>query len=417
MRIGFFTDSYFPWVNGVSVSVKAFAEELEKLGHEVYIFCPGNARKNDAAEHSHIIRFRSFPSIWHEEFRDTIPFSTKNIEQAKSYNLDIVHVHTPAQMGIFGARIARETGVPLVTTYHTDIEQYAEVYRRILLGFIAGAAFGPVAMGNVSMLRDTMLTLKPERPIRNWNKKIVREGLNVFHGNCDLVIAPSIKILKVLKSYKTPAPLVVLATGVDPEEPKNATKSNMRDKLGIPKDAILLMITARLGQEKNIQTLIGAMGKMVTLEPRVHLLIAGIGPHQDLFEQQADELNVAQHITFAGLLSRPDIYAALRDSDIFAFPSVMDTQGLVLNEAALMGLPLVYVDEEISPLTINKKTGLRAKNTVKSVADSIMTLIKQPELRKRYGQAAHTAAMTLTMSKQAKSLESQYQKLIDSSKK
>ncbi|MCC7289462.1 glycosyltransferase [bacterium] len=415
MRIGFFTDSYFPWVNGVSVSVRAFAEELEKLGHEVFIFCPGSSRGNES-EHAHIIRFRSFPSIWHEEFRDTIPFSSKNIEQAKSYNLDIIHVHTPAQMGLFGARIARETGVPLVTTYHTDIEQYAEVYRRILMGFIAGAAFGPMVMGDIRLLKDTLKTITPERPIRNWNKKVVREGLNVFHGNCDLVLAPSVKIQKLLKSYKTPTTVRVLATGVDPGEAKHASKASIRKRFGIADDAILLMITARLGQEKNIQTLIAALAKIVMLEPRVHLLIAGTGPHHDLFVDQANELNVAQHITFAGLLSRPDVYAALRDADIFTFPSVMDTQGLVINEAALMGLPIVYVDEDISPITINKKTGLRARNTIKSLADTIMVMVKKPALRKQYGQAAHEAAMNLTMSKQAKLLEHEYQLLLDSQK-
>ena len=62
MRIGFFTDRYFPLVDGVSVSIETFRIELEKLGHQVYIFCPSGAKKN-LYEPERIIRFRSYRSF------------------------------------------------------------------------------------------------------------------------------------------------------------------------------------------------------------------------------------------------------------------------------------------------------------------------------------------------------------------
>ncbi len=412
MRVGFFTDSYFPWVNGVSISVQLFAEALRQQGHKVFIFCPGNSLKNEP-EQDDIIRFRSFPSMWHEEYRDTIPFLQKNLDYAKSFDLDIIHVHTPAQMGIFGARVAKELGLPLVTTYHTDVEQYAEVYRRIVLGFLAGAAFGPLAIGNVGLLRDTMRAIRPDLPLRNWNKKIVREGLNVFHSNCDLVLAPSVKIEKLLKSYHTPAQVKVLATGIDPSEAKLASPEDMRAKFGLTDDAVVLVMIARLGREKNIQTLISAIAKIVKLEPRTQLVLVGTGPHEEYFREQVNRLNVAQHIHFTGLLNRAEIYATLRDADIFTFPSVMDTQGLVINEAALMSLPIVYVDEDISPITIDHQTGLRANNTIKSLTETILKLIKNPTLRQKYGQNAHRTVLKHTMVKQAKTLADIYQQLID----
>ena len=51
MKIAFFTDTYYPQLNGVTISVDNFAQELRKRGHTVYIFAPKIIKKKSGDEH------------------------------------------------------------------------------------------------------------------------------------------------------------------------------------------------------------------------------------------------------------------------------------------------------------------------------------------------------------------------------
>jgi 1,2-diacylglycerol 3-alpha-glucosyltransferase len=88
MKIGFFTDRYFPQTDGVAVSVELFAKALRKLDHEVIIFCP-QAPLGMKRQESDVVRFRSIPSVWYEDYRDTFPWTVANIRKVRDYNLDI----------------------------------------------------------------------------------------------------------------------------------------------------------------------------------------------------------------------------------------------------------------------------------------------------------------------------------------
>ncbi|MBI2798314.1 glycosyltransferase [Candidatus Saccharibacteria bacterium] len=411
MRIGFFTDRYYPQVDGVAVSVELFARELRRLGHEVFIFCPGAPGKN-RRETRNIVRFRSFPSIWYEDYRDTMPFTPAIVRRVRSYNLDLVHIHTPAQMGILGLRIAREDHLPTVITHHTDIESYIKIYKRALAGIIIAALWAPVFIKSRGLYSDTLSALKPGRPIRHWNRKVVREGLTSFYDMCDQIIAPSVKMAEQLKSYHVNSPIDILPTGIDPEEARLHTSFEPRQQYGIDTDAPVVLFVGRLGEEKNIQLLLRAFAHNVKAMPQSRLLIVGDGPYYGQLESLSEDLGIDQLTTFTGSLGRAETFACFRAANVFAFPSLTDTQGLVINEAAYSKKPIVFCDPEISPLTIDGKTGLLAKATVHDLANKIGKLIHNPELAIKFGEQAHTEAKKITMSQQAKKLEHIYAQLI-----
>lgn len=411
MRIGFFTDRFYPQVDGVAVSVDLFARELRKLGHEVFIFCPQGTPKQKN-EPDYIIRFRSFPSIWYEDYRDTLPFTPAIIRRVKACKLDLVHFHTPAMVGFLGVRIAREEGLPIVTTHHTDIEQYVQVYKRIMAGFLAGIFVAPALMRSPDSYRSSLRGLKPQRSIRKWNKQIVREALKGLYDTCQLVIAPSEKMKNLLGLYNINTKTVVLPTGIDPQELLLPTSFNPRKEYGIDPKTPLLLYVGRLGEEKNIQRIIKALPYIIEKRPNTQLMIVGDGPYAAELADLAEQMGLKNHVIFTGMLDRPRTFACFKSADVFVFASTTDTQGLVINEAGLAGKPIVFVDDQISPVTIDGKTGIKAPSTARGIATAVNKLLANPKLMAQYGQAAQTAAKTITIAKQTQKLVDLYKSLL-----
>jgi glycosyltransferase involved in cell wall biosynthesis len=404
MKIGFFTDRYYPQVDGVAVSVDIFAQELIKLGHEVIVFAPEAAKKKRTQKDpSYVVRFKSFPSIWYEDHRDTMPFTASIIKRVKNENLDIVHIHTPAQVGMLGLRIAKEDNIPTVVTHHTDIDQYAKIYKKIMLGILVGILLGPALIKSKEHYKDILPNLKPSKSFTKWNRKLIIESVGLFYQNCDAIIVPSIKMEKSLKDYGKFNNIKVLPTGIDLEEAKAKTDFNPREHFKIGNSPLLLFV-GRLGKEKNIQLIIKSMPKIISKSPDAKLLIVGDGPYYEELKELTTKLGLDENVIFAGMLDRPKTFACFKSSDIFCFASLTDTQGLVLNEAAIESKPIVFLDGEISPLAQDKETGIKTGNSTTSFSNACLELIKNSDLAKKYGGKAKKLAMSITIEKQSKKL-------------
>ena len=122
MRIGLFTDTYPPFINGVSTSVLMLKQGLEKLGHEVYVVTV-NDESFSYKEEDGILKIPSFP-IGLMNFRQTGIYPIKAFNIIKKWKLDIIHSHTEFSIGTFARLISKQLNIPLVHTYHTMYEEY-----------------------------------------------------------------------------------------------------------------------------------------------------------------------------------------------------------------------------------------------------------------------------------------------------
>jgi 1,2-diacylglycerol 3-alpha-glucosyltransferase len=411
VKIGFFTDRFYPQVDGVAVSVDIFARELIKLGHEVTVFCPQapNVKHKDP---DYVVRFRSIPSFWYEGHRDTMPFTSANIEMVESYGFDIVHVHTPAQVGILGMKVAKENGIPIVITHHTDIDQYTRIYKKVMLGVIFGILVFPAILKNTSQYKQILSYMKPKRSLGNWNRRLIIESVGLLYNGCDAVIVPSEKMRESLKDYGYNKHVDIIPSGIDLNEAKLGKNVDARKKFGIAKDAPLLLSVGRLGEEKNVQLIIKSMPKITEQLPDARLLVVGDGPYAEDLVDLAKQLGVEEKVVFTGMLNRSDTFACFNTADVFCFASVTDTQGLVLNEAGIKSMPIVFVDEGISPVAIDGKAGIRAKNTLTSFSNACLKLLKNPGLAEKYGRNAYELTKTITIAKQAEKLLDVYRRLL-----
>lgn len=415
MKIGFFTDRFYPQVDGVAVSVDLFAKELIKLGHEVVVFAPQAASKKHK-DPSYVVRFRSIPSFWYEGHRDTMPFNSTTIDMVKSYGFDIIHVHTPAQVGLLGIRIAKEENIPVLVTHHTDIDQYTRIYKKVMLGVLVGILIGPALLKETGRYKDILPNLKPKRDIKKWNRKLIIESIGLLYNNCDAVIVPSEKMKLSLRDYGYDKTAYVIPTGIDLKEAELGKDIDARKKFVINKNDPLLLSVGRLGVEKNLQLIIKSMPKILESQPSTKLLIVGDGPYAEELTELATSLGVTGSVIFAGMQDRATTFASFRSADVFCFASITDTQGLVLNEAGIKSKPTVFVDEGISPIAVDKVAGIRAKNTISSFASACLKLIKDPELARKYGHNANEIAHSITINKQAKKMLEVYKKLSSSSR-
>jgi len=124
MRIGLFTDTYAPMINGVSTSVEMLKGALEKKGNTVYVITvsPDNMKYN-IDEENNIIRIPGIPTGIYD-YRLTGIYPVKAVNTIKKLDLDIIHSHTEFGIGTFARLMAFQLNIPLVHTYHTMYEDY-----------------------------------------------------------------------------------------------------------------------------------------------------------------------------------------------------------------------------------------------------------------------------------------------------
>ena len=111
------------------------------------------------------MRFRSFKFVFQPEYHISLPFSRHILKDFWDKELDIVHAHTPFSLGLLGYYYAYIKKVPFVYTYHTLYPEYIKAY----------------------ILKGKVIT-----------PKMVEKAAAVFSNRCDLNIAPSEKIKRLL---------------------------------------------------------------------------------------------------------------------------------------------------------------------------------------------------------------------------
>jgi 1,2-diacylglycerol 3-alpha-glucosyltransferase len=376
MRIGFFTDTYTPQINGAVSSIRLFSAALERLGHEVYIFAPTPRQPGDGPR---IVRIPSVPFAFQPEIRLASLYSQQAYRLAQRAKLDIVHGHDPFAIGLFGLAVAKRFRLPYVHTYHTLYPEY------------------------VHYVWETRFT-------RAMAERLSRD----FCDQCDLVLAPSTKIEKVLKEWGVTRPVVVLPTGVDAgrfaaTDPAEAAR--LRVRFGIPEGDRLLIFVGRLGREKNIQLLIEAMALIKT--PGARLLVIGNGPYRSELDRRIARLGVGDRVTFTGYLQREDVAAAYAASDAFFFASTSETQGLVLAEAMASGLPVVAVDDlAVADAVADGVNGFLVPERAEDLAAAADRVLGDPEMRARMSAESLKRADALCIDRMAEKLAGVYTDLI-----
>jgi len=132
MRIAFFTESYLPNTDGVVTSILSFKKQLERLGHEIFVFAPGRDNIDDEENGVFYYKsrfFREYPNFPVPVYPTIL--IERSVRLVKRHNIDLIHVHSPGVMGFRGLHAARRLKIPSVLTYHTLLPELTSYIRLI----------------------------------------------------------------------------------------------------------------------------------------------------------------------------------------------------------------------------------------------------------------------------------------------
>ena len=418
MRIGLFTDTYRPSINGIVYVVDITRKHLESMGHEVFIFCPAEGVRLDREEFDddHIIRFRSMKGVFFDDYNLSLFFPAVELRRIKDLELDVIQFFTPSQVGLMGVYAAQKTGAVLIAQHSTDLSQYIKHYPAVVPGLLMIALSLPLTFRfHGQDVRELMRLYKPRRVVADWGQDIVERLIAMIYSRCDAVIALSQKSQKQLDSWRDEYyyDVTTIPTGINAlKKPTDAQVDMFKSKYGIAKKDEVILYAGRLSAEKNLDLLIPMIKKVVRQRPNARLLYVGDFDYRETLEQMAADSGVGDRITFTGALPRENLGVAYASANVFAFPSLTDTQGLVLHEAAHAGLPFVIVDRYVSEVVRDGENGFVARNNPAHFAECVIKLLEDKKLAATFSEASKQLARQYGEYTQTKKLEQIYQQAL-----
>lgn len=416
MRIGLFTDTYYPATNGIVAVVDITRRELEAAGHEVYVFCPGVRSDDTFKDDDHVVRFPSIPSGLFDDNRISMFFPPRVMRRIRELRLDVIHFFTPLQVGLMGVYAAQRTDAILVGQHCTDLYQYVEHYPQVLPGILALGTTLPFTIKlNGADARTLLSMYRPQFGVVKWNRDIVENMVSMLYSRCDAVIALSRKSKRQLESWRGEYnyEVTLMPTGVDPLPAASAEEiSRFKNSWGITEDDEVVGYVGRLSAEKNLDLLIKMFAYLAPRRPNLKLLFVGDFDYRETLERLAEETGYGERVIFTGTIPRQKLDMVYKTMDVFLFPSMTDTQGLAIHEAALAGCPLILVDTMLSEVLVDGENGYIANENGLSIARKTVEILDNPTLKAAFGARSKVLAQALSEKKQVAKQISLYKTLL-----
>lgn len=316
MKIGLFTDTFYPEINGVATSCLNLQRELTRRGHEVHVYAPKcKGWEENQRENVHYLASAPLLVLKDRNFAFPTPLTSW---EAEKIDFDVVHTNSEFVMGMFGHHVAGSLGCAQVHTYHTVWEDYTYY---ITHGVADEAA-----------------------------RRIARKYSQWWCNRFDRVITPTGKTLDLLRKYGVAAPIDIIPSGMDiarfdPARHGEQERMETRRECGLPEHAPLLLNIGRIAKEKNLEQVMRVFPRLLNACPDVHFAVVGEGPMREELGRMAEELGVSRAVTLTGPKpwEKIDRYYAM--GDVFCSASHSETQGLTYVEAMASGLCVCAVND------------------------------------------------------------------------
>jgi glycosyltransferase involved in cell wall biosynthesis/predicted metal-dependent phosphoesterase TrpH len=291
------------------------------------------------------------------------------VETLAEGRYDLIHATAPGPAGVAAVLLSRIIGVPLASSYHTELTAYA------------GLRTGDGGL-----------------------EAMARAALGAFYRVPSVVLSPS-----------PAADRSLIGLGVDGSKIgrwERGVDVSRFDPVKGDRDAypgeIKVLYAGRMTREKGVDLLAEAFLRAHRSEPRLHLLLAGGGPEEEEMRERLGE-----NATFLGWLEGEELARAYASADMFLFCSRTDTYGQVVLEAGASGLPVVAVAEGgPASLIENLHTGILCQPDADHLAGALLRLASSPLLRRRLGSSAVSAVRSRSWERSLEQLASGYRRAL-----
>lgn len=376
LRIGMFTDTYAPQVNGVAVSLQLVVQGLRQAGHEVTVFAPRFPGYQD--KEPKVYRIPSLKYINKPPIYVAVPGTPRTTWSLHRSRFDVLHAHSPLTVGLLAYITASARSLPLIYTYHTSITDYTHYIK---------------VVGGTPVIR---------RAARWFSTATTNLGSQI--------VVPSPKFKRMLLTQKVRRPIHVIPNGIDLSSfQKAGTPGRFRHSLGLSADAHLLLYVGRLGAEKRVDFLIEAFARVAARDDRAHFVLAGDGNARSKLEAQAAATGFGGRIRFLGILNRSELPDLLHDADVFLSASTTETQCLAMVEAIASGLPVVAVwDDAFEGILEDEVNGFATHLDVNAFSAALSRLLDDPALRRTFGRNSSDLSRKFSIESQVSALADLY---------
>lgn len=332
MRIAIFTDTYPPYINGVSTSTYNLVQVLKQHGHEVVVVVP-RADDGKLEYKDGIIQVPGLELKKLYGYRMTSLFSSKVLKWIKEFKPDILHNQTDFTIGQSANIVARRLKVPQVYTYHTAYEDYTHYVVKGLMDRIG------------------------KKALRGYTKTIA--------NNCQGFITPSGKTKEYMRSIGSDIYISVVPTGIDfslfdDDKVDHERMKKFKEEHGIKETTKTFLLLGRVAKEKSMDYSIRGFAMYAKKHPEmdVKMIVVGDGPQRSELELLTMELHIADKVDFIGKVPASEVPFYYHLADIYTSASITETQGLTFMEAMASGtIVLARFDSNLADTIMDGQTG------------------------------------------------------------
>ena len=369
IKVAQVTDNYGPGSNGLMVAVQQLEGNLLDAGHEVIVVAPAARGVNPHAGREGRTEIR-LPSVKVPRLPTRVANGRhfeRTIQKLEKLQPDVIHVHGFGTVGALGLWAAKRLKVPMMLTWHTDFDAYADHYSSVLpLLTMVLKSFAKISRGGI--IDDESLKAAEIRYEDRGKSTASLLGLCAkMLETADLVTTPSPKTLNRCLQIAPSAKVLCVPNGVDPLPPGPPPMQRGSGPL--------VLYAGRIAPEKGIPLLIDAFELVAAQHPDAQLMVVGDWQRYPKIKKALAAARRRGHCILPGEQPRDALGAFYGMADVFAFPSQTDTQALVLHEAALAGLPIVAVDHELQLVLEPGINGELARPTPASLAAALIRII------------------------------------------
>ena len=356
---GIFNDNFPPILDGVALTAQNYAYWLHEKGHEVSVitpYAPGAEAVLKEVQYP-VYRFPSVPIPFRHPYRYGVPFlSPSFMRRFRQMPFELVHAHCPFTTGDLAYAAAQRQGIPMVATFHSKYRQ------------------------------DFEHNVKSKAVVDWMVRHIVR-----FFEKADEVWIPLPAVEETLREYGYKGHVEVVENGNDfytPTAKIENMRAEMREELGLLPEETMLLFVGQHIWEKNIGLILDALA-LIKDKP-FHLFMVGTGYAVREIRHKIKELGLSPRVTLLGnILDRDRLKRIYAAADLFIFPSLYDTCGLVVREAAAMHTPsLMLAGSTAASAVQDGVDGFLSPAGKEEYARCIVSLMEQPELIAKVGTKA-----------------------------
>ena len=405
LTIAEFTDNYGPAHSGILYAVQFLEEQVLAAGHKVLLVAPEAKGPNPHAGHPNRREIR-LPSVLIPRMQIRLAMGQDfdyRLAQMVANPPDVIHVHGLGGVGLLGMWVAQRTNRPLIVTWHTDFEAYAEHYWNLVP--LLNAAYKVYSM-HMEKSWAQLLKMRFKRPRRGTAQvELLTLAANML-TDADLVTTPSDKTAKRVLEIAPDAKVRVVPNGTDalPELPPIPKGKGPR-----------LIYVGRISLEKGLDLMLDAFELVRDQVPNAELMI--VGEWRTTPKRLRRQLQRAARfggVKLPGQIPREKLGAYYASGDAFVFASTTDTQALVLHEAAHAGLPFVMVDHELRLVVEPGVNAVLARPNSVSLAGAMIGMLnalKDPDWAERARARSRELAAKWTIEHQSQELVQIYEDL------